>query len=63
MKRMRRHPAILGLAAVLVALLVAPSSATGGSATSVDPRGGTWKGKTAQGLPIKFVVKKRAGRI
>jgi hypothetical protein len=50
---MRRQPAILGLAAVLVALLVTPSSA------SVEPRGGTWKGKTAQGLPIEFVVKKK----
>jgi hypothetical protein len=50
---MRRQPAIVGLAAVLVALLVAPSSA------SVDPRGGTWNGKTAQGLPIEFVVKKK----
>jgi hypothetical protein len=52
-KLMRRQPAILGLAAVLVAFLVTPSSA------SVEPRGGKWKGKTAQGLPIEFVVKKK----
>jgi hypothetical protein len=54
---MRRRPAILGLAAVLVALLVTPSAAT--VKTSVEPRGGKWNGKTAQGLPIEFVVKKK----
>jgi hypothetical protein len=52
---MRRQPAILGLAAVLVAVLVSPSSAS-----VVEPRGGKWTGKTAQGLPIEFVVKKNA---
>jgi hypothetical protein len=49
---MSKRPMIVGLAAVLVALLVAPSAA------AVEPRGGTWSGTTAQGLPIKFVVKK-----
>ena len=50
---MRRQPTILGLAAVLVALLVAPSSA------AVQPKAGKWKGRTSQGLPIEFVVKKK----
>lgn len=49
----RRQPAVLALTAVLLGLMVAPSAAR------VDPRGGTWKGKTTQGFPVEFVVKKK----